>query len=126
MPTIEIASINSTGLNLNQGEFDIAIIEQNKLGSHRGMFYELLKKEMKAYIAVRLQIPENKLTAKVVCDKMDETNVPNSTGVALEELMQKVEWYLYTPYQPNDERAAMYSKAHEVIQEMNAHFLKNA
>lgn len=88
-------------------------------------FYELLKKEMKTYISSRLQIPENKLTAKVVCDKLDETNISNSTGVALEELMQKVEWYLYTPFQPNDERAAMYSKAQEIIQEMNAHFLEN-
>ena len=89
-------------------------------------FYEVLKKEMKNYISLRLQIPDNELTAKSVCDKMDENNVPNGTGVALEELMQKVEWYLYTPYQPNDERAAMYSKAHEIIQEMNAHYLLNS
>ena len=88
-------------------------------------FYEVLKKEMKSYISIRLQILESELTAKSVCDKMDVANVPNETGVALEELMQKVEWYLYTPYQPNDERAAMYSKAHEIIQEMNAHFLQN-
>ncbi len=87
-------------------------------------FYEVLKKEMKAYISVRLQIPESELTAKLVCDKMDAANVPNSSIVALEELMQKVEWYLYTPYQPNDERATLYSKAHEIIQEMNAHFLQ--
>lgn len=45
MPTIEIASINSTGLNLNQHDFAVAIIEQNKLHSHRGMFSDLLKKE---------------------------------------------------------------------------------
>lgn len=89
-------------------------------------FYELLKKEMKTYISLRLQIPESQLNAKTVCDKMDEVNVPNGTCVALEELMQKVEWYLYTPFQPNDDRAAMYSKAQEVIQETNAHFLANS
>jgi len=43
MPTIEIASINSTGLRLNQADFDVAIIEENKLESHRGLFYDLLK-----------------------------------------------------------------------------------
>ena len=45
MPTIEIASINSTGLRLNQADFDVAIIEENKLESHRGLFFELLRQQ---------------------------------------------------------------------------------
>ncbi|MFA7301896.1 MAG: hypothetical protein WC069_06320 [Candidatus Shapirobacteria bacterium] len=45
MPTIEIASINSTGLGLNQADFDIAIIEESKLESHRGLFYDFLRKQ---------------------------------------------------------------------------------
>ena len=45
MPTVEIASINSTGLGLNQADFEVAIIEDNKLKSHRGLFYDLLKKQ---------------------------------------------------------------------------------
>ena len=43
MPTIEIASIDSTGLRLNQSDFDVAIIEENRLESHRGLFYDLLR-----------------------------------------------------------------------------------
>ena len=46
MPTIEIASINSTGLGLNQADFDIAIIEENKLESHRGLFTTCLDNKM--------------------------------------------------------------------------------
>ncbi|MBL7914395.1 MAG: hypothetical protein JNL49_05055 [Bacteroidia bacterium] len=45
MPTIEIVSYDSTGLELSQADFDIAIIEENKLESHRGLFYDLLKQE---------------------------------------------------------------------------------
>ena len=45
MPTIEIASINSLRLGLNQADFDVAVIEESKLKSHRGLFYELLKKQ---------------------------------------------------------------------------------
>lgn len=45
MPTIEIASINSTGLGLKQADFDVAIIEENKLESHRGLFYDLLRQQ---------------------------------------------------------------------------------
>ncbi len=42
MPTIEIASINSTGLELDQADFKIAIIEEAKLESHRGLFNDFL------------------------------------------------------------------------------------
>ena len=45
MPTIEIVSFNSTELGLNQAEFDVAIIEENRLKSHRGLFYDLLRKQ---------------------------------------------------------------------------------
>lgn len=42
MPTIEIVSINSNGLTVNQSEFDIAIIIESKLISHRGLFQTVL------------------------------------------------------------------------------------
>ena len=45
MPTVEIASIDSTRLGLNQADFEVAIIEESKLESHRGLFYNLLKKQ---------------------------------------------------------------------------------
>ena len=44
MPTIEIASINSSGLHLNQNDFDVAIREESVLKSHRGLFYDFLLK----------------------------------------------------------------------------------
>ena len=45
MPTIEIVSIDSKGLNLNPEDFDVAIIEEKVLRSHRGLFYDFLKKQ---------------------------------------------------------------------------------
>lgn len=45
MPTIEIVSVNSTGMNLNQKDYEFAIIEENKLVSHRGLFKKFLKKQ---------------------------------------------------------------------------------
>jgi len=45
MPTIEIASFNAKGFGLNQADFDIAIIEEDKLESHRGLFHEILIKQ---------------------------------------------------------------------------------
>ena len=45
MPTIEIASLNSSELNLNPANFRVAIIQENTLESHRGLFYDFLIKQ---------------------------------------------------------------------------------
>ena len=45
MPTVEIASLNSKGLGLSQDDFEVAILEENRLKSHRRRFCKLLQKE---------------------------------------------------------------------------------
>lgn len=45
MPTIEIASIQALGLKIDQNNFNLAIWEEQKLESHRGLFYDFLIKE---------------------------------------------------------------------------------
>jgi hypothetical protein len=52
MPTIEIASINAAGLGLNQTDFDVAILEENKLESHRSLFYDLLRTQQGAMVHI--------------------------------------------------------------------------
>ncbi|WP_299707075.1 hypothetical protein [uncultured Pontibacter sp.] len=42
MPTIEIVSVGAGSLKLNQSNFEIALIEEDKLKSHRGLFYDWL------------------------------------------------------------------------------------
>jgi len=52
MPTIEIASIDSKELGLNQADFEVAIIEESKLKSHRGLFFDFLKKQNGAIVHI--------------------------------------------------------------------------
>jgi hypothetical protein len=43
MPTIEIISVNAVTLDLNQKDFTVAILEENELISHRGLFDDMLQ-----------------------------------------------------------------------------------
>jgi hypothetical protein len=52
MPTIEIVSFDSTGLELNQADFFVAIIEENKLISHRALFADFLQEQNGAIVHV--------------------------------------------------------------------------
>lgn len=46
MPTIEIVSLKAKSLDLNQDNYNLALIEENqKLESHRGLFYNLILEE---------------------------------------------------------------------------------
>lgn len=45
MPTIEIVSFGALRLGLRQSDFEVAIEEENKLESHRGLFYDLLRQQ---------------------------------------------------------------------------------
>ncbi|WP_461638793.1 hypothetical protein [Labilibaculum euxinus] len=44
MPTIEIISIDNKKLGIDQEEFGFAIIEETELISHRGLYYDFLRK----------------------------------------------------------------------------------
>lgn len=44
MPTIEIISIDNIKLGIDQEKFGFAIIEEPELKSHRGLYYDFLKK----------------------------------------------------------------------------------
>jgi len=45
MPTIEVVSVLADELNLDQNDFEIALIKENRLESHRGLFYDWLIKQ---------------------------------------------------------------------------------
>tara|TARA_B100000795_G_scaffold79649_1_gene57095 strand:- start:1242 stop:1697 length:456 start_codon:yes stop_codon:yes gene_type:complete len=52
MPTIKIVSLNSTGLDLKQDDFEISIIEGNKLESHLGLFHDFLMNQQGTMIHI--------------------------------------------------------------------------
>ena len=43
MPTIEIISVNANRKILRQEDYNIPLIEEDKLVSHRSIFYEYLR-----------------------------------------------------------------------------------
>lgn len=50
MPTIEVASINSSGLHLTSTDFRFAFTEESKLVSRKGLFYDFLIRQQETII----------------------------------------------------------------------------
>lgn len=118
MPTIEIVSINSTGLGLNQADFDIAIIEESKLESHRGLFYDFLRKQKGVIIHIgNPDFKEDKKSGFFAGQIVDwsfkseeELLISSDSGVENQEEVQQQRFKFKDKYKSNIDRLLQASK----------------
>ena len=88
-------------------------------------FYEQLNKEMKAYLAQKFSIDASEINAKKITQVMDRLNMDNNIVLQLQQLMQEIEWQVYTPFVGTEKRTEMYSRSHALIQLINTYSAPN-
>nr|WP_303626612.1 BatD family protein [Ferruginibacter sp. HRS2-29] len=81
-------------------------------------FYVLLNREMKTFIAQKFHLETSQVTSKTLAAAMDSSGIANDTVLELQQLMQEIEWYLYTPFVENEKRNELYGRAHDVIERL--------
>jgi hypothetical protein len=54
---------------------------------------------------------------------MDKANMDNSLVLQLQQLLQEIEWQVYTPFEEIDTRNEMYSRSHGLIQLINTYHI---
>jgi hypothetical protein len=84
-------------------------------------FYSLLNREMKKYLAQRFSINVSDINSKTIAAAMDSSNIQNDTVLQLQQLLQEIEWRLYTPFGQEDKRSELYSRSHALIQLINTY-----
>ena len=55
---------------------------------------------------------------------MDKNNISNDTVLQLQQLLQEVEWQLYTPFERNEKMHALYGDAQDIIQLINTYDIR--
>lgn len=84
-------------------------------------FYVVLNREMKACLAKKLSLDPSEINAKGIASAMDKLNMDNTLMLQLQQLLQEIEWYVYTPFESVDKRNEMYSRSHALIQLINTY-----
>lgn len=79
-------------------------------------FYSLLNTEFKSWLAEKFSIEQQDVSVKTINQVMDKAGIENGTALAVEQLMQDIEWQLYTPFERNDTMNEIYSRAQQVLQ----------
>ncbi len=86
------------------------LIQQDSKG-----FYEVLNKEIRNFLAERLAVSVETINKKRIAEELDEKGVPVTTSLQIQQLLNDIEWQLYTPYTDENKMQEMYQTANTIV-----------
>jgi hypothetical protein len=81
-----------------------------------GLFYTHLNQELKNYLSKKLAIPAEEINRKNIAEQLDAKGIGIETAVNLQQLIDEIEWELYTPLANTEKMKGMYDRATELVQ----------
>lgn len=78
-------------------------------------FYAVLHKELSAFLSNELQLKAETFNKKSVEDKIYKAGKPVSLAFGINQLLGEIEWHLYTPYDTEINRHAIYEQAYTIV-----------
>lgn len=85
------------------------------------LFYITLNEELKNYVSKKLSIPAEELNRRSITAKMDKVGISHETAIRLYNLIDEIEFQLYTPVVDNEKRKKLYEEANEIVQLLNTY-----
>ncbi|RYF91609.1 MAG: protein BatD [Chitinophagaceae bacterium] len=82
-------------------------------------FYTLLNLETKNYLAIRFNLAQQDVSAKRISAAMDKAGIDNDICLQTQELLQEIEWQLYTPFERNDTMEPLYNRAQDLVRSIH-------
>lgn len=84
-------------------------------------FYITLNEELKNHVSRKLSIPAEELNRRSIAAGMDKLGISHETAIQLYNLIDEIEFQLYTPIVENGKRKILYDKANEIAQLLNTY-----
>jgi hypothetical protein len=82
-------------------------------------FYSLLYGEMKEWLAYRFALDKQAIDVKTISTALDKAGIDNEVVLQLQQVLQEIEWQLYTPFERDETMALIYSRSQAVLQSIN-------
>lgn len=84
-------------------------------------FYSSLNHELKTFLSRKFSLDASTLNAASISAVLDAKGIDNSISLRLQQLMQEIEWQLYTPFERNEKMNERYHETMEIIQRIRTH-----
>jgi hypothetical protein len=88
-------------------------------------FYVSLNNGLKQYLASWLSVSAALLDKKTIVSRFDAMGVSNNIELQLEELLDELEWQLYTPFPVAERMQEFYNRAEEMISLLESFRIKH-
>jgi hypothetical protein len=98
----------------------LTLAETKLLSQDSRGFYEALNNEMRKFLADKFQIPLSTLNKKSIAEEADRSGVAVSTSLQIQQLLDDIEWQLYTPFAEENKMEEMFNNADAVVHALNA------
>ena len=86
-------------------------------------FYPALNNALRNYLSKKLHILPEELNKRTISEKMDAKGVKNEFSLQWQQLLDEIEWQLYTPFSAPEKMQEFYERADSLIQLLNLYKL---
>jgi hypothetical protein len=93
---------------------EYCLVQQNSKG-----FYEALNSELRQFLATQLSVPVEIINGKKIAEELDKKGVAVSTSLQVQQLLNDVEWQLYTPFTAENKMPEMYRAANKIVHSLS-------
>ena len=93
----------------------LALTESKLIANDSHGFYNTLNKELKNFFATRFQLDPEEVNKKRIAEEMDKRGIAISINLKTEQLLDDIEWQLYTPFADHDKMQDMFERANTLI-----------
>jgi hypothetical protein len=96
-------------------------LSEEKLLQHDSKgFYETLNKEVREFLSAYFHILPEEITKKRIAEELDKKGVSFVVAIKVQQLMDHIEWQLYTPVHVNAQLEESFANAKEMIYSLNS------
>jgi hypothetical protein len=95
--------------------------ELHLINNDSKQFYTTLNQSFKNFLSHKLSIPQEELNKKTINEKMDKKNIAIETSLQVQQLLDEIEWELYTPFSDTSKMQQVYDRTNELIQMLNTY-----
>lgn len=81
-------------------------------------FYSTLNRELKLFLATQLNRQPYDISPNLVADLLDQAGIGLSESQRWQQLMQEIEWKLYSPDQTPEQMQRFYAEAHALVKQL--------
>lgn len=88
-------------------------------------FYRQLNNELKQFFATRFHVSAESVNSRQIASLLDRNHISNETALQVQQLLQKIEWKTYTPFERDEDLRIIYNQAQDIIHLVNTYSIRH-